>query len=89
MSSTTTTTTPVDASRTGQLVVSLHDEVDGERESVQLVLTPDEHYEHIVTIRLAHAGDVLRLPALEAIAFAYMLHDVLLAGGARGLLPHE
>jgi hypothetical protein len=84
-----TTIAPAEACATGRLAVSLHDAVDGEPESVQLVLTPDDHYEHIVTIRLAHGGDVLRLPALEAITFAYMLHDVLLAGGAKGLLPHE
>ena len=34
-------------------------------------------------------GSVVELGGQEAIALAYMLHDVLLSAGASGLLPHE
>lgn len=72
---------------TNALALEQHDRVEGERDSVQLVLAPDATVEAIVTFRLDHGGDVMRLGLQEAIAFAYMLHDVLKSTGAGSLLP--
>ena len=85
----TTTSTPIEASASYWLALNLHNRVDNEADAVRLVVTPNEQDEAHVAVQLLDRV-VLQMTLQEAIAVAYMLHDVITTAApvAKELLPH-
>ena len=83
------TTAPIEASFSYWLALSLHNRFNNEADAVRLVVTPNEQDEAHVAVQLLDRV-VLQMTLQEAIAVAYMLHDVITtaAPAAKELLPH-